>query len=163
MARTRLNPNLAKLNRTYDVPEVGRLFGLHANTVRRWITLGDLCAIDDRRPILVHGAVLRAFLTARRAAAKRPTPAGMLYCFGCRDSRPPALGMADFILPIGAGAGNLRALCGTCGAIMNRRALRQALPMILPDIELRIVEAAPRIAERPSPRLNGALNKEART
>ena len=163
MPRTRLNPNLAKLNRTYDVPEVGRLYGLHSNTVRRWITVGGLQAVDNRRPILVDGAVLRAFLTARRAATKRPTPAGMLHCFGCRDSRAPALGMADFILPVGGGAGNLRALCDTCGAIMNRRARREALPVILPDIEVRIVQAAPRIAERPSPCLNGAFKKDERT
>ena len=163
MARTRLNPNLAKLNRTYSVDEVGRLYRVHNNTVRRWITEGGLQAIDDRRPTLVDGTVLRAFLTVRRANARRPTPAGMLHCFGCRDSRAPALGMADFILPIGGGAGNLRALCGTCGSIMNRRARRDALRAILPDIEVRIVEAAPRIATRPSPCLNGVLNKDART
>jgi hypothetical protein len=163
VARTRLNPRLAKLNRTYALDEVGRLYSVHSNTVRRWITEGGLEAIDDRRPTLVQGAVLRAFLTARRAAAKRPTPPGMLHCFGCRDSRAPALGMADFVPSSGGGAGNLRALCGTCGTVMNRRARQEALPLILPNVEVRVVEAALRIAERPSPCLNSALKKDERT
>ncbi len=163
MARTRLNPRLAKLNRTYAVDEVGRLYGIHNNTVRRWITKGGLQAIDDRRPTLVHGTVLRAFLTARRAAAKRPTPPGMLHCVGCRDSRAPALGMADFVPSNGGGVGNLRALCGVCGGVMNRRARRDALPLILPDIEVRVVEAALRIEQCPFPCLNSAFEKDERT
>ena len=145
MARTRLNPRLAKLHRTYDAGEVCRLYGVHRNTVRRWITADGLQPIDDGRPALIEGVVLRAFLTARRKAAKRPTPPGHLYCFGCRDARTPALGMADYIRPGGDGAGNLRALCGACGAIMNRRAAWASVPAILPGIEVRVTEAVPRI------------------
>jgi len=142
VARTRLNPMLSKINRSYTVEEVARTYGLNRETVRRWLRDGGLPTIDHRRPVLIHGAALRAFLTARRQAAKRPTPPGMLHCFGCRAGRPPALGMADYLQPDGAGPGNLRALCEVCGTVMNRRARWAAVPAILPGIEVRVVERA---------------------
>jgi len=151
VARTRLNPQLAKLNRNYSVEEVARLYGLNRMTVRRWHKDLGLEAIDDRRPTLFTGPVLRAFVAKRRAAAKRPTPPGKLHCFGCRDARSPALGMADFTPSNGGAAGNLRALCETCGAVMNRRARWAAVPAILPGIEVRIVQREGRIAEPSHP------------
>ena len=160
MARTRLNPMLSKINRSYTVEEVARIYGLNRETVRRWLRDGGLCAIDDRRPALIQGAALRAFLAARRQAAKRPTPTGMLHCFGCRAGRPPALGMADYLPPEGGGPGNLRALCEACGTIMNRRARWAVVPAILPGIEVRVVERAGRIAERPTPPVNVTSSKD---
>lgn len=162
MARTRLNPCLAKLNRTYTTEEAARLYGLHRETARRWVRDGALRAIDDRRPTLIQGATLRAFLAQRREAAKRPTPPGFMHCFGCRCARRPALGMADFNPPRGRGAGNLRALCEACGAIMNRRARWDAVPAILPNVEVRVMEAERRIAESTSPSPNVAFSEDAK-
>ena len=153
MPRTRLNPKLAKLHRSYSVDEIARLYGLHPNTVRHWITDSGLTPIDEGRPIVIRGAVLRAFLEARRAKAKRPCPPGTLYCFACRVPRAPALGMADF-KPMAKGAGGLSAFCEACGTIMHRRARQDALPLILPGVPVRIVEAALRIAEPTPPFAN---------
>jgi len=161
LARTRLNPRLAKLNRTYTTEEVARLYGLHRETVRRWVRDGALDAIDGRRPMLIHGAALGAFLARRREAAKRPTPPGAMHCFRCRRARPPALGMADFHPPLGRGAGNLRALCEVCGAIMNRGARWEAVPAILPGVEVRVMEGEGRIAESPTPAATVAFNEDA--
>lgn len=161
MARTRLNPRLAKLNRTYTTEEVARLYGLHRETPRRWVRDGALRAIDDRRPTLIHGATLRAFVAQRREAAKRPTPPGFMHCFGCRCSRRPALAMADFKPPRGRGAGNLRALCEACGVVMNRSARWDAVPAILPGVEVRVLEGQGRIAERPTPAATVAFNEDA--
>jgi hypothetical protein len=162
LARTRLNPRLAKLNRTYAVHEVAELYGLHPATVRRWLKRGDLMAIDDRRPALVHGAILRAFVADRRAHAKHPTPPGMLHCFGCREGRAPALGMADFEPPKGSGAGNLRALCEACGAVMNRRTRWEAVPAVLPGVEVRVVERERRIVACAEPSASVTLKKDER-
>jgi hypothetical protein len=46
---------------TYDTNDIAKLLGFHRNTVRHWLKQG-LAAIDDRRPLLVHGTVLKAFL-----------------------------------------------------------------------------------------------------
>jgi len=151
--RKRLNPSLAKINRNYSVEEIARLYDVDRQTVRAWLKSGDLTTIDDRKPYLVQGRNLRSFLEKRRAVAKRPCPPGTLYCLGCRQPRRPALQMADFI-ERGAAAGNLRAICEACGSVMHRRARREVLSSILPDIEVRLMEEPPRIAELPPPSLN---------
>jgi transposase-like protein len=145
MARTRLNPRRTKQRQTYTVEEVARLYAVHRNTVRSWIKVGGLTPLDGKRPILVMGATLRGFLEVRRAKAKRPCPPGHLYCFGCCAPRAPALGMADFV-PQPKGAGKLTAVCATCGTLMHRRARQEALALILPDVPVRIVGAAPRFS-----------------
>lgn len=162
MARTRLNPRLAKLHYSYTVEEVGRLFSVHRNSVRQWLKTGGLAAIDSQRPTLIKGATLRAFIESRRASAKRPCPPGTLYCLKCRAPRGPALGMADFMAQE-TGAGDLRALCETCGTAMHRRTRQSAIPDILPDIDVRMVRAAPRIVWCPRPSLNCDLKTDGTT
>jgi hypothetical protein len=154
VSRTRVDQRRAKLHRSYTVEETSRLFAVHRNTVRAWLKAG-LSTIDDAKPALIRGADLRRFLDARRQAARRPCPPGTLYCFSCRASRAPALGMADFIARDG-GAGNLRAVCETCGTTMHRRARQDALSIILPGIAVRVMGAQGRIAEWPQPSLNCA-------
>jgi hypothetical protein len=140
----RLNPNLAKLHRTYTVEEVARLFGVHRNTVRNWLKAG-LKVIDDRRPLMIQGSVLRAFLQARREAARRRCPPGTLYCFRCRVPRPPAEGCS--YTPETGRVGMLRASCGVCGTCMFRRARQADLEAILPFCPVLVVQGESHIAE----------------
>ncbi len=139
MAPRRLNPRLAKLNRPYTVEEVARLYGVDRNTVRNWIKAG-LERIDDVRPFLIQGRSLRAFLTARRASAKRPCPPGTIYCCKCRQPRRPAIDFAEYARREN-GAGNLKAFCSKCETVMHRRTREQDIAAILPGIEVRITEA----------------------
>jgi excisionase family DNA binding protein len=137
MAMKRIDPRRIKLHRTYSVEEAADRLGIHKNTVRGWQRRG-LESIDHGRPVLFQGAVLRAFLERQRAKAKAPCPPGTLYCLKCRQPRAPALGMVDYV-PRNGRAGNLSALCGTCGRMMNRAAALTALPMIMAGIEVRIL------------------------
>ena len=75
MGKRHPNPRLAKIHRNYTVDEVACLFGIHRNTVREWIKRG-LPTSDDRRPMLILGRDLLAFLQARRTKNKRPCQAG---------------------------------------------------------------------------------------
>lgn len=145
----RLNPQQAKLNRSYTVDDVARLFGVHRNTVRSWIKAG-LPLIDNHRPTMVLGRALRIFLQDRRQLAKRPCAPGTLYCCKCREAREAAAGSLVFEASV-TGAGNLRALCATCGSQMFRRARRANLAAVMPEIPVQIVEAARHIEERPLP------------
>ena len=113
------NPGLVKVNYAYRIDEIARTLSVHPNTVRSWFPLG-LTKIDDCRPAMVRGPVLRAFLDQRRHAAKSKCPPGHFYCFGCRAPRMPAGNMADCLLPE-KGAGNLTGLCSVCGRWMKRR------------------------------------------
>jgi excisionase family DNA binding protein len=57
----RPNPRLIKIHRSYSIDEAARLLHAHKNTIRSWIKQG-LPIIDRRRPTLIHGADLSAFL-----------------------------------------------------------------------------------------------------
>ena len=151
MAARRVNPRAVKLHRSYSVPELAACFGVHKNTVRYWQRDG-LKPIDGGRPVLFHGALVRAFLLARNASRKRPCPPGTLYCFRCREPRPPALGMVDY-LSINANSGNVRAICATCETVMHRRTSKAALAAIMPGCDVQIAEGPARLTGSPSPSL----------
>jgi excisionase family DNA binding protein len=119
MNKRQPNPRLAKIHRSYTVEEVARLFNTHKNTVRQWIKSG-LPTCDTKRPYLILGRELRAFLQSRRAGKKRPCGPGELYCVRCRAPRPPAEGMVDYQATSGT-LGNLTAICPECDTLMNRR------------------------------------------
>ena len=90
-----LNPNQAKLHRSYTVEEVADLFDVHKNTVRHWIKDGlPLC--DERRPTLILGADLRDYLQARRQARKRKCRPCEMYCLRCRSPQIPADNLAYY-------------------------------------------------------------------
>ncbi len=63
--RHSINPNKAKIHRSYTVEEIAELFGVHKNTVRAWLKAG-LPICDDRKPMLILGADLRSFLKERK-------------------------------------------------------------------------------------------------
>jgi hypothetical protein len=86
--------NRIKTGITYDVAEIAKLFGIHRNTVRQWLREG-LETIDARRPLLIHGAILKAVLAARQRARKHACRPGEFFCFKCRAPRTPYGGMAD--------------------------------------------------------------------
>lgn len=149
MPARRINPSSIKLHRPYSVEEAARALGAHKNSVRGWIKNG-LPVVDRSRPVLILGHELRAFLERRCKAAKRPCPPGTLYCFKCRQPRPPALGLVEATRQ-NATIGNLCAICETCGTVMHRRARLSAIGAIMPDLEVQIREAGPRILGRKLP------------
>jgi hypothetical protein len=159
MVARRVNPRAVKLHRSYSVPELAACFGIHKNTVRYWQRDG-LKPLDGGRPALFQGAIVRAFLSARNASRKRPCPPGTLYCFRCREPRPPALGMVDFV-SVNCKSGNIRAICATCETVMHRKASRAALASILPGCEVQFVEALSRLKGSLSPSLNCDLERQA--
>jgi excisionase family DNA binding protein len=116
MAR-RYNIRRVKIHRSYTPSEVSKLLGVHKHTVARWIASG-LPLIERKRPYLIHGADLRAFLAARQPR-KQPLRAGEMYCLRCRAPKQPAGNMADLV-PRSATTGTLIGICPTCGGLMHR-------------------------------------------
>ena len=137
--RRRPNPRLVKRYRTYTVDEVARLFDNHRNTVRSWIKQG-LPTLDSRKPMLIQGQELAAFLTARRTRNRRPCGPGELYCVKCHEPRAPAGSMADY-QPVTAAVGNLAGLCPVCEALMNRRVANRKLPDVARGLDVRLPKA----------------------
>lgn len=152
MGRCDPDPRLAKIHRTYAIDEIARLYDVHRNTVRAWIKAG-LKAIDDRRPLLVQGAVLAEFLRARRKARRRPCGPAEIYCVRCRQPRRPAGGAVEYRVMTPKG-GNLVGTCPACRAGLFRRVASARLAEVLGDLRIAPMEHQQHIAERPSPSVN---------
>ena len=118
MGKRHPNHRLVKIHRNYTVEEIAKLFRIHKNTVRNWVK-DSLATVDDKRPMLIMGNVLIAFLQARRLRNKRTCGPGELYCVRCRAPKLPAGDMAEYT-PITDKFGNLTAICPDCNVLMNR-------------------------------------------
>lgn len=149
------NPRLAKIHRNYTVEEVAGLFGIHRNTVREWIKRG-LPTSDQKRPFLILGRDLVAFLQTRRGKNKRPCQPGELYCVRCRAPKAPAGDMVEY-KPVTATLGNLIAICPDCNAIMNRRTSLAKLEQIRGVLGITMPQALRHIREGDQPTVNSDL------
>ena len=137
MSARHANPNAIKLHYSYAVDELATILGVHKNTVRNWQREG--LSVMAGRPVLIHGATARAFLAERNRARKQPCPPCTIYCFRCKEPRPPALGMIELV-EVKRGVGNLRAICGVCSGLIYRRARRDAFATIMPGLTVQIRE-----------------------
>lgn len=153
------NPRLAKIHRSYTVDEVACLYGIHKNTIRDWVKRG-LPTSDDRRPMLILGKDLAAFLQSKRTANKNPCGPGEIYCVRCRAPRAPAGRMAEYqaLTPT---SGNLIAICSCCDSMMYRRVNIAKLAFISADLEVSLPQALQHIDESPNPSVNCDLKQGA--
>jgi hypothetical protein len=119
MRRRRPNHRLVKGNRNYVVDELATLLGVHRHTVRQWVKRG-LPTIDERRPMLMLGRDVIAFLAERRSKNKRPCRPGEMYCMRCRCPRRPARDLVDYHSQT-ALLGNLSGICPVCESLIHRR------------------------------------------
>ena len=143
MGKRQPNHRLVKIHRSYTVEEIADLFRLHKNTVRHWVKDG-LATIDNKRPMLILGHVLEAFLQTRRSKNKQRCKPGELYCVRCRAPKPPAGDMAEYY-PITEKFGNLVAICPDCDGIMNRRVSLAKIEQIRGKMEFSFPEAVQRL------------------
>ena len=149
MGKRHPNPGLAKIHRTYTVEEVAGLFGVHRNTVRDWVKRG-LPTNDGRRPMLILGRDLVAFLRARRAKNKRTCQPGEIYCVRCRAPKAPAGDMADY-QPVTGTLGNLIAICSDCETMMYRRVSLAKLEQVRGKLDVTMPQALRHIDESAQP------------
>jgi len=158
MKRRHPNPRLVKIHRSYTVEEIARLFGIHKNTVRRWIKEEGLTPIDDKRPMLILGRVLSAFLQARRVKNKQPCKPGELYCVRCRTPKLPAGKMAEYT-PVTEKFGNLVAICPDCDCLINQRVSLARIAEFQGKVDISFPKEFEHIIERTKPSVNSDLIK----
>lgn len=152
------NPRLVKIHRNYTVEEVGRLLGVHKNTVREWLRNG-LPALTDQRPLLILGHELVAYLNHRRCANKRPCQPGEIYCVCCREPQKPAGGMADYE-PLTTTGGNLIGICPGCDRLIYRRVNRARLHLVKGGLTVTLAKAREHIDESGQLSVNCDLKQE---
>lgn len=160
MARN-YNHQWVKIHRTYTVEEMATVFGIHRNTVRQWLIQG-LTTIDYRRPCLVKGDVLAAFLKERRANNKRPCSAGQIYCLPCREPKTPA-GKRVMYQAMTVDRGNLLGTCPDCGTRLYRRVSLAKIAAAIGNLHITLPQAQEHIDESSHPSVNCDFNQEALT
>lgn len=152
MRNRRPNHRLVKIHRNYTVEEVARLFGTHKNTVRAWVKAG-LPACDSKRPTLILGRELAAYLQARRTKNKRPCKAGEVYCVRCREPKHPAGNIAEY-QPITTILGNIAGICPDCEGMIYRRASLAKLALVQGKLDLTFAEVQRQVSEMDCPSVN---------
>lgn len=157
MRKRRPNPRLVKIHRSYTVEEAARLFSIHKNTIREWIKAG-LPTSDLKRPALILGRELAAFLQGRRTKNKRPCKPGEIYCVRCRTPKSPAGGMAEY-QSITTSLGNLIGICPDCAGMIYRRASRAKLTAIQATLDISFSETGRRLSESSLPIENSHFSK----
>ena len=147
MAR-RYNCRRVKIHRNYAVEEIAKLLRVHKQTVLRWIATG-LTLIEPKRPFLIHGTDLRAYLLARQPK-KQPCKPSEIYCVRCREPREPAGRMAEYA-PRSASYGRLSGICPSCDSMMYRSykcaalgAIKDKLAITFKDADRRLVDTSVR-------------------
>jgi hypothetical protein len=155
MRKRHPNHRLVKIHRSYTAEEIANLFGIHKNTVRGWVKAG-LAISDDKRPMLILGHDLAAFLQARRIKNKQTCKPGEIYCVGCRAPKLPAANMAEYS-PVTEKFGNLKAICPDCDSIMNRRVSIAKLEQVLGKMDISFPQATGHIVESTKPTVNSDL------
>ena len=143
MANRFPNPNLVKIHRSYTVEEAASLCAKHKNTVRTWISEG-LPVCDSKRPTLILGRDLRAFLTNKRMKNRQTCKAGQMYCVRCKAIQEPAGNMAD-CKPITDKIANLSGICPACDIIMNRRVSVLKIDEVRGELEITFLRGAQHI------------------
>ena len=106
--------------------QAAEITGVCEATVRRWIKEG-LPVMTDKRPALVLGCDLKAFLTNRNNRKTGPLGPGELYCCRCKSARKPAGDMLDY-LPLSEQHGRLAGFCSVCETSLSRLVSVKDLP-----------------------------------
>jgi hypothetical protein len=119
---------------------VADLLGVHKHTVSRWAAAG-LQTTDARRPLLIHGEDLRAFLRAREPIKQKCRP-GEFYCLSCRAPKRPAFDIAQYT-PMTPSRGLLSGFCPTC-----ERPIYRAVSLAAIDQKFGLEVALPREQQR---------------
>jgi hypothetical protein len=137
------------------VEEIACLFGTHKNTVRAWVKTG-LPTNDRKRPILILGRDLAAYIIVRRTRNKRPCQPGEVYCVRCRVPKRPAGDMAEY-QPITEKSGNLIGICPDCYSMICQRVSLAKLAQVRGNMDITFPQAQGQVSNRIQPTVNRDL------
>ena len=112
MTRRRYSASRVKSHHNYEIWEAAEILGVTPQTIRQWIRDG-LPALTERRPYLILGWQLKAYMKERQASRRAPGGEGEFYCTSCKARRSPALGMTERIV-MSNGRPALTGLCEVC-------------------------------------------------
>jgi hypothetical protein len=151
MANRRISSRRIRGHLTYTVAEAARITEAHKNTIRHWIADG-LAALDNRKPTLIKGATLKAFIDARNAHRRQPCGPGRMYCLKCRAPKSPAFGEVEYE-PDSEKFGRLIGLCPDCSTLIQRWTSAGKINEAAGNLTVRLRGQAERLDGMPSSNL----------
>lgn len=155
----RPSPSRIKTHNIYTPAEAADVLGVHKQTVRRWISHHGLPADKTRKPWLIDGVDLKAFLGHRKQKRRRKLELHQCFCLGCKEPREPYGKLADYAHQTPT-SGMLTALCPSCGCLMHKVISRVSLEAIRAKIEITIQRADPRLVSPKDAPSNVPFEKE---
>lgn len=156
------SPNLVKTHYVYSVWEAGQALGRHRQTIVRWIKDKGLIADRSKVPWLIEGKDLKQFLGQQRAKCKTKLALHNLLCLGCKTPQEPDGKFAEYT-QVSPTTGMLKALCPSCGNVINKVVRRTDLEAIRAKIEVSVQQANPRLVSLSDAHLNDTSTMEAQT
>ena len=129
-----------KKHRTYTYEEAARALDLHKNTIRTWVRSEGLEALTDRRPHLILGVSLIAFLKRRRERNRTRLRIDEMFCFRCKVPRIPDGNLADCEVNERSSA-NLSGICPACSTMMFKRVSLKAIGILQSRLDVMIKQA----------------------
>ena len=154
------NTRRIKRDYSYYLDEVAELFDVHKNSVRNWVKSG-LPLVDDKRPHMVHGSALIAFLKKRQSKRKHRCQLHEFYCFKCRLPRPLWEGLADMAITSKTRL-QLSGICNTCNTKVFKAGSVERISEYAKTFDLQTVQGR-HIIERSHPSLMCHFEKETKT
>lgn len=154
--------HLIKTHWVYTIWEASETLGCHKRTVERWIKQDGLAADTNRRPFIIDGRDLKAFLGARQSKTRCQLALHHCYCLGCKGPREPDGRIADYVHQT-TESGRLTGLCPDCGALMHKIIRRSDLEAIQAKLEVTVQKANPRLVSQTEPVSNVGLEQERQT
>jgi excisionase family DNA binding protein len=138
---------------SYTFDEAARALGVHRNTIRHWVQKCGLSAMTEKRPYLILGADLVAFLKGRRQSKKRRCGPGELYCLKCRVPRAPIPGLIEY-RPATTTRGEIIGICSRCETVVHRFVSTRRAAAIAAEFNVQIAAHDGSLSDSTHPRLN---------
>lgn len=98
----------------YTINELAEILGINEKTVRRWLESGLQTVPGRKKPALILGSDLKAFLRGKNEKRKVPLKRHEFYCFTCKAARRAKRGSIE------VHDGKKAALCSVCNGKMSR-------------------------------------------
>lgn len=117
MARRFKSQGVKRL-RSYTIEEAAEAVGASDQTIRQWIRNG-LPAFTEKRPFLIMGSDLKAWLSKGADAIRPKLEIGEFYCLRCKKAVKSAVGAADY-RPLSDTHGMLTSFCARCEGPCSR-------------------------------------------
>lgn len=157
MSKRRVNPNLAKVNRSYSFEELAGALGVHKNTVGAWVKNGLPC-LKDQRPYLILGGDVRIYLQKRRSTRKQKCKIDEMFCMSCKKPSKPAENYVEYVAT-SLIKGRLEGLCERCECLINKFVSFDSLAVYSEVFDLSLPKELEHIKDSDNPLLNSDFTK----